>query len=338
MKEKQKKPKVKPKHIPETVLIVDADVIAFRSAAAAETRSVDVTHEPSGRTKRFSNRTEFKDLLKKKGTIDKLPEYTFKDIQETQGSSTACNIAANILEKIKQKIEPDRIELYVGGKDNFRNLLPLPSKYKGNREDNLLPVHLKEVKRFLVQKSAEIVNGIEVDDMVNIRAYEELSKGNIPIVCTNDKDQNQAEGVLVYNWTLEDAEVKKIPEIGSLELIKGKCKGSGLKFFAFQLLNGDPVDNFKPCEIAGVKFADTSAYNILKDLNTKEEILEAVVQKYKEWYPEIVTYTTWEGFEISTNWQGILELYWQCAYMHRKINDRTTWEEFFKERGWSEKD
>lgn len=317
------------------VALVDADVVAFRAAAATEKREVQVLHKPSGKVKTFDTRTEFKERLIEKGTLDQLEDYTFTDTQTPTIFKITQNTVDSLVNKIREALEPDTLELYVGGKGNFRDNLPLPSKYKGNRDTMLRPLNLKETKRYLYKKlGAEVVNGIEVDDMVSIRAYEELAKGNTPVICTNDKDTNQAEGVYVYDWTTEGSSPILIPELGYVKLTKNNVvKGEGLKFFASQLILGDASDGYKPTEASTARFGAKSAFKLLDPLVDSKNVLEAVIELYKGWYPDIVTYKTWDDKEITTDWEGMLDIYYGCAYMLRSRNDKTTWKEFFKERG-----
>lgn len=322
----------------DTVLLIDGDTVAFRAAAITEERKVKVIHQPSGKSKVFKTRTEFKeDLQKRKGNLDLLDNYSFEDFQIAEPKQNAFHIARSIVSKLFQSIEPDAMEIYIGGEDNFREKLPLPSKYKGSREDSIRPINLTEVKDYITRKfDAKSPVGIEADDAINIRAYEELAKGNDVIIASNDKDTLQSEGVKFFDYTKEKPEIILVPEIGEIHKHKTVCKGSGLKFFAYQLLCGDVVDNYKPTEICKARFGVTAAVKLLEPLKTKEEILDAVVQQYKKWYPDIVTYTTWDGYEITTNWQGILDIYFQAAYMKRSWDDPSDWKKFFKERGWNE--
>lgn len=51
----------------KTVLVLDGDSIAYRCSAAAERRVITVTHEPTGKSKEFKHRTEFKKSMSEKG-------------------------------------------------------------------------------------------------------------------------------------------------------------------------------------------------------------------------------------------------------------------------------
>lgn len=318
-----------------TILLIDGDIIAYRIAAASEKRSVKVIHK-SGQSKEFSNRTEFRDLLKSKGTPGREIEYQFEDIQTVQPIEYCYHSINVTMRKLENATFADKIELYISGKDdNFRLNLPLPTRYKSNRDGMLRPVHLVSAKNYLLNNYEGIrAKKIEADDILNIRAYEELAKGNIPIIATNDKDTFQSEGVFMFDWTVENPLWIEIPVIGDLQKIGPTIKGAGLKFFAFQLLAGDKSDGYKPCELAGVRYGDTSAYKDLKDLNFQDEILNKVIEKYKEWYPEPFTYKDWSGkTHENVTWQDMLSLYFKCAYMKRTWTDPSDWKQFFAERG-----
>lgn len=122
MKEKQK-----------TILLVDGDTLAFRSAAAAESRTVMVEHIPSGRQKIFKTRTAFKSHLKenKPNFVYKEEDYKFTDIQTEEELSHALHSIKNTLNKMKKLTEADETRIFVGGPANFRLDLPFPEVYKG---------------------------------------------------------------------------------------------------------------------------------------------------------------------------------------------------------------
>lgn len=323
----------------ETVVLVDGDVLAFRAAAGNEERSIEVLHTPTGKTKTFTNRRNLKARLKEKfpeNWADKLKDYEISDVQTASDISFCCYTIKQRLKKLKEVFDADRVELYLDGGNNFREKLPLPKKYKGNRSNSIRPVHLEAVKEYMRKvQHAVSVDGVETDDVVNIRAYQELRKGNRAIIASNDKDTLQSEGIIFYDYTKDSPSAFLIPEIGEVHKEGSEIKGCGLKFFAFQLLFGDPVDNYSPTDICGVRYGKTSAFKDLVNLTTKEEILTKVTDKYKEWYPDAVTYTSWSGSSITADWEGILDLYFKCAYMQREWDDQTTWKEFFTTRGWT---
>ena len=319
--------------------LVDGDIIAFRAAAANEKRSVLVKHLPTGKEKAFDTRTDFRKMLKgKKGDNwkDYEQDYFFTDVQEAADVSHALATIRNQLDKLKSSTGASRQEIFVGGSENFRSTLPLPTQYKGSRGDFLRPVHLIEAKHYLEHtKKAEISVGIEADDLLSIRGYEILKEGHEPVICSLDKDTYQGSGLSIYNWTDQMPEVFKVPDTGYLvDLGKQGIKGCGFKFLCFQLIWADPVDNYKATEVAGIRYGAKSAFKDLNSLTTNAELCNKVVEKFKLWYPGDVQYTSWSGAAIKTDWKGMLDLYYKCVYMLREHNDKITWEEFFLEKGW----
>lgn len=319
----------------ETVLLVDGDILAYRAAAASEKRTVLIKHLPSGKEKVFKNRTEFKDSMKAKEKEYKLEEYEFTDVQEPEDISYCLYSIKARLGHLKEETKADRVEVYVGGLDNFRNGLPLPSKYK-DRPVEGRPIHLAEAKNYLVQYHSSIKSWeVEADDVLSIRGYEELNKGNKVIIGTQDKDTLQGEGFCIYDWTVEKPMIHQLPKdpLGYLEDTGKKVIGSGLKFLALQLLVGDPVDTYKPSELAKVKYGPKSAYKLLAELPDTQSVCAAVVNQYKKWYPEAITYQTWQGNLVEkATWQDILDMYFKCCWMKRTWEDQSDWQKEFKDR------
>jgi hypothetical protein len=99
-------------------------------------------------------------------------------------------------------------------------------------------------------------------------------------------------------------------------------KGKGRAFLYYQIVFGDPVDAYKPCELAKAKFGEIGAYELLKGATNDKEALEAIVRQYKVWYPEPVTYRCWKGELHTKNWLEIMQMYADCAFMRRYEGDR----------------
>lgn len=90
-----------------------------------------------------------------------------------------------------------------------------------------------------------------------------------------------------------------------------------------QIVNGDAADNYKPSALTKARFGDVACYKLLAGCKTDVEALTAVVEQYKAWYPSPVTYTSWDGKEMTKDWLGIAEEMWQLAYMKRWVGDDT---------------
>jgi len=316
------------------VAIIDGDTLSYRSAAASEERTVVVKHLRTGREKEFKNRTEFKEFLKSKGFEYVESDYTISDKQVADPEEYCYHSVKIQVDKIVKAVDAELVEVYVGGEGNFREKLELPHKYKGHRSDTIRPLLLDKTKFYVLNKyTGGLVTGYEADDHLHIRGYELLNSGHDPILCSQDKDARQAVNLKLYNWTLDNAKIESIPVFGELryDSIKKKIVGEGLKWLCFQVVLGDSTDNYRPTDLCNAKFGQQSAFKLLKDTKTVDELFSAVEKQYQKWYPRPVTYTTWDGNTVTKDWKGLLDMYFSCAYMLREVNDQTTFDSLWKE-------
>lgn len=302
----------------KTILIIDGDILAFRCSAANETRSIKVTHKVTGQQTTHAHRTAFREHIR--GSFEE-SEFDIDDLQTCEDLSHAYHAINTCIDAWMTKCEADEYEIYISGKGNFRDSLPLPSKYKGTRSGNTKPLQLQECRDYLVKKhKAQPVDSMEADDKLAHRAYEGFKEGTRNIVISLDKDSYGVESWL-YNWTKMN-QPERIKGLGEIELdSEKKLRGKGRKWFYAQWAMGDPVDAFKPSEIAGKKFGDVGCYNLLKDCTTDKECVQAVYDQYCKWYPEPVTYAAWDGTEHTKNVIEIMDMYAACAHMKRFPDD-----------------
>lgn len=307
-----------------TIAVLDADIIAFRCAAANEKRSIKATHKTTGQEIVCPHRTALKEQIKDAFTID---EFDIEDVQTAEHVSHAYHAINTTVEALKKSCQADKVEIYISGEDNFRDSLPLPKKYKGSRDKiSIKPLQLTDCRDYLVnKKDAVIVHGKEVDDILAQRCYEGLkSKGkHKTIACTIDGDQQGVEGWM-YNWT-KMFKPKLVKGLGDIFLTKENkdFDGYGRKFFYAQWVLGDSVDDFKPCEIAKKKFGVVSMFNLLNDCKTDKECVQAVYDQYRKWYPDEYTeYVDWTGTKQKKTVIEIMEMYAACAHMLRFDGDK----------------
>lgn len=164
-------------------------------------------------------------------------------------------------------------------KSNYRFEAATIQPYKGNRKSSSKPKLYKELRQVLQEDWGAIeVSDQEADDEMSIRAS--LDPQNTLIV-SKDKDLRMAPG---WHWEMDTSKPPYFTEdIGVLLLYRqpagrSKCFGTGIKWFYFQTLVGDRVDN-----IPGVKgWGDVKAYNALKSIYTKEDLEEAVLDIYQK--------------------------------------------------------
>ena len=317
------------------LLIVDGDLIAYRHAAAAETRSIIAKHLKSGREKEFATRTELKKFLADKNIEYDESAYNITDHQHPVDISFAISTVNKSIEKLQESTWTDDVEIYIGGGKTFRHDLALPTPYKDNRQDMIKPVHLSAVRNHLKRKyRAKVVEGgLEVDDVITIRAYEALYSGREAILASVDKDSYQCQGIHLFNWLAEDPKIELIDDVGDLRKDKASVKGTGLKFLAFQVLAGDTADTYKGYELSNLKYGPAKAMKALIDASTEKEIMQIMFAEFKRLYPEDFEYTDCHGKEQSGNWLSMLSMYWKCAYMKRSWNDPSDVYDFMQERG-----
>jgi hypothetical protein len=320
----------------KTILLVDGDLLAYQSAAIAEERSIEVTHAPTGIKKSFKNRTEFKDAMKVRGK-EISDAYSVQDIQEAP-SPALCNKTIKArLDNWKRETNADSVEIWVGGKDNFRDSLPLPKKYKGQRTDTIRPLLLQDAKSYLTRAhAARSDDGHETDDALIYRSREELAKGNKPVVASIDKDNMGNPGIYVYNFGEDNAKVEQVPQLGSLWMKGTTVKGNGLKFLAYQWQTSDPADFYCAYDLSSYKFGPKTSMNLLEPCKTEKELFETVVQTFKNFYPEPFEYTTWDGTIRQSDYKDMMSIYFKCCRMKQTKDDPLDYKAFLNSYGVSD--
>lgn len=316
------------------ITIFDGDSLCYRASAILDHRSILAEHLPSGRTKVFKNKTELKEAVIAKGLEFNPLDYLITEQQEPEPLANVCQILKNQINKINSNLFADESIICLSGKKNLRDRLPLPSKYKGQRDSLIRPVHLRESKAYLWKKyHALLANDREADDDLIIKGYEYLAKGYTPILISQDKDAFSASGLTLYDFTEDNPKAELVPDFGSLWDTGKKITGRGFIWLMFQMLSGDTADNWKPSEIAKVKYGEKSAYKLLKDCTNHAEALEKVIQQYKTWYPAVIKYTDWVGKDHVANYKEIFQLYFSCSRMMQHENDKLNAEEFCSNYG-----
>lgn len=312
------------------ILILDLDTPVYSAAAAIERRSVLVTHIPTEKQKEFKTRTEFKERLKEKGISDRLHEYSFEDIQRPEPLENGCHILKSMINRIEASVQAEETQFFISGKNNFRDYLELPTRYKSGRSEMIRPVLLKDIKSFAINKyKAELCDGEEPDDRIIHRSYELKSKGHIPIIASIDKDSLAYSGLLLFNQDKPERGILEIPQLGSLWLdSKNKVKGNGFLWYCHQMLIGDATDSYKPTELCGVSFGEKSSFKLLKDCKTEAEAMSCVLKQYEKWYNSPVTYIAWDGKEYTKSWFDIAQLYHKAVRMKETKNDPLDLAEF----------
>lgn len=325
-------------------LILDADSIAYKAAAANEAKSIIVKSKATGEEEVFDNRTKWRATL---GADAQEEDYEITDHQEPRHIQYAQTLVRDMIRGYKNRAGIQNAEIYISGEGNFRDDIPLPArhivtfgkyagtasiggKYKSNRDDNIRPVQLKALRAWMIEELGAIpVNGMEVDDMSSIRAYAGAKAKKKIVQVTEDKDALGCTGWLQN--PAKDKEPRYISGFGELHREGKGVKGTGRLWFYYQALYGDSVDGYHGVDLAKIKadkegwqlqFGEVAAYNILKDAKDDKQALKWLYDAYLSWYPEPVTYIAHDGKEYTKDACDILQMYIDCAHMRRWEDDR----------------
>lgn len=318
------------------VLVIDGDVIAYKAAAANETRSITATHNETKAVTEWDNRTAFRDFLKENKLVE--ADYTIADVQDPRHVSYGISLVNQMIKRICQCGRIDKYEILLSGSDNFRDLIPLPKRYKSGRDDNIRPLQLRAIRQHLIDEhGAIVINGEEADDAIAQRmwqGYKAYKKRGDPRVvgATVDKDAYGTMGFLL-NWDKMTAPIY-ISGLGELHWEGKKIKGTGRKWFYAQATMGDPVDYYRPADLCpGAKFGDAACFKLYDKCTTDQECWRAMYDQYKKWYPSPVTYTAHDGQEYVKDAVEIMQMYVDCAHMRRWPDDRIDCEATLRKLG-----
>lgn len=326
-----------------TRLLFDYDPILYECGSVGETRTVKVVHRASGDEYEFPNRTAFYGHWKKKAggylaewnagrTTPRLAdEFDYFDIQTPEPIANCLHTMKRVITGLKEAVDASSYYGYSGKGTTFRETISTVLKYKGNREGMLRPIHLDDLKEYLVKHhNCKIIEGIEADDACTIdlnAAYQLWKKTKDDkdklILAYVDKDYLQCAG-FIYNTNLQDG-IDEHEGFGYLNINeKGSVKGRGRMWLYQQVLNGDDSDNYFANSASTMKWAEKSAYALLKDCKNDKEAFQAIVTGYKTLYPTPKKITGWRGDEIEIDWLYMLNENFNLAKMMRTYDEQPT--------------
>lgn len=191
----------------------------------------------------------------------------------------AADLLDNKIGNILATVGATEHQIYLTGKDNFRHNIATIKPYKGNRQQEK-PFHYYNLRAYMQGKwNAIIVDGKEADDAMAIEQWKDyiLAEGNpfyepATIIASRDKDLKQVPG-LHYSWELGNQ-----PSFGP----KFISEAEGMRFFYYQCLVGDVVDNIQGLPKCG----PVKANKILSDTLDTLELFKAVREAYRGFYED----------------------------------------------------
>lgn len=291
-------------------LLIDGDLIAFKIAASLETRSVQY------KGKVFANVTKCKEWLSLKDEpffIDELQRHVEYNEDELSELPERLNKRSEWWDK--RFGHPKKI-VVLGEGESFRTRLCKMNNYKGSRATQQRPVLLSKVRGIIANHfdSVLVNDGREGDDaLVQIALRDRVGS----IILSDDKD---FFGCPTLNARVEGGLVVNGKQLGELDRQPSGVKGYGRKFFYFQLLYGDPVDEYRPFKHSKhlKLYGDVGVYKDLSPIKTDRECIDFVVEKYQKAYPEPITLPCGTIY----TWRDALQEILHCAYMLRHEDDK----------------
>lgn len=301
-------------------LILDADFISFAAACAFQTTYILASHTAIADPIKLPNKTSLwgGHKLKNGGFIAEYNELNFCDLKPADFSYTEhqeplpLDLAKRSvdlrIEALLKETGADSYKGFVGRGQVFRVEMSTLLRYKGTRMEKARPIHLTDLKQYLVDKhNCTWVENLESDDAVSIAglaAYqkwkvsgEESDKG---IMVFEDRDLTQVEG---WQYHVGQSVVPEL-RVGYGRIwrdAKGKVRGWGRLHLYWQLMRTEKSDNFSASCFSDVKWGDVKAFSLLSECKNDTEALAALLDGFKTLYPEPKTVVGWRGRDTDGN-------------------------------------
>lgn len=273
--------------------LIDADVLVYELASCGEYEEQDeVTGEPVKHIRDFEFVKELTEDRIRGICLD--VEATRPPILFFTGSSYRLSLLNR--DRVADGLPPIQLS------PSIRMDVATVKPYKGTRVEQK-PYHFNNLTAYLFANyDHRVSNGLEADDLLAI----EQSGRNDTIICTRDKDLRMVPG-WHFGWEC-GAQPSFGPELvdarGWLRIDdKGKVRGVGLKFFFYQMLVGDTVDNIPGCP----KIGPVNALKLLDPCTTKAEHEAVIKAAYQKAYPD--------------NWEDMLIEQSKLLWMVRELNE-----------------
>lgn len=348
-----------------THAFIDADPIAYAGAFICEkTEYYWVRRDEEGgiiaRSENYKSTKEASDFF---NFMDMQDDFCREDwerekevvILSKDEAKKACDTVINDYVKTAKKLSknPDiklRGFLTPTGEDKIKDIEGLENRYQGNRDPNAKPKLLGFCRKYIQDQCSWIemcAPGFEADTHV-VALSEKM--GERGVILSIDKDLKQCENTHYIDMNV-NASIRTIEfatEVGRLYEFfdpRGKktIKGDGFKWLCHQAIVGDPADGYKGLDGVG----QVKSYDTMKDLETKEECMQAVLNIYetklkkgmvsKEFkqladvippIPGTIQYRSWDGAYNKLSPKEIMSQHFFLAYQERGPKDEFNIEEY----------
>lgn len=240
------------------IVLVDGDPIVYRVGFAGQHRIVHaiVDGDPPERY-RFEGKTDRNRWLAENPGREIVAEDEEIEVEPLSFVLHSVKQCMGVLEALGET------RVFLTGSGNFR--LKLAPSYKANRDPNNRPVRYQEIRDYLTDRGALIIDGREADDEISIRAADLRRRRQPYIVATIDKDLDQVPGEhydymrhVRYRVSEEDAQ----------------------KWLWVQILAGDATDGVPGCWKIGQTRATELVDRLYLGKAPQRDIWRAILNEY----------------------------------------------------------
>lgn len=205
--------------------------------------------------------------------------------------SHALGNAKQMIQDAVKEFDKDSARFFLTGAGNYREQIATLAPYKGNRT-NRKPKYYSQLRSYLVhQWGAEVVEGMEADDMVSILQYARKDKGTV--IVSIDKDLSNTPG---YHYNPRKQDFRYITKAEA-----------DLNFWK-QVATGDRTDNILGLHRVGDKTVQKALAECGGDV---ERFKEWVQRMYDKQYRDEGPHALWENATLLwmqrrpwVNWDG----------------------------------
>lgn len=274
------------------MLYFDADTLVYRAGFAVQKKHylLEQNHIDTPFI-HFNGKKELNAHVKE----NPIYEYTIWEREELKSLDECIELVdsmvAAVINECAEKTETKQsIKMYLSGPGNFREVVAVTKKYKGNRDNAQKPVYYDDIRNHLIKVyGAMVVSGLEADDAVSVD-YTAGKDEEDAILVSADKDLDQIAGKH-YDW------VKK-------EFYEISTKEAKTRFY-IQLIAGDSVDNIPGIPGMGEK----KAAKALQECKSPEDMATTAIALYKEAYKD--------------TWKDVIKEQARLVYILRQEEDST---------------
>ncbi len=274
-------------------VLVDGDIVLYRCGFAAE--HTDYLLIVGDMKYKFDGKRSMNQWLKDHS--ETVTEYSWSTELRIEPLNFVLGTTKRMIANIKKGCDADVVEIYLSDKKNFRHDLATIAKYKGNRDKKRAPLHIKDIREYMINvHGAKVWANHEADDVLAVRQLKLTAEGKDTVIASIDKDLLQIPGKH-YDF-VKDTKIMVTDD-------------TALRKKLHQMLTGDKTDNIPGIYLVG----PIKAAKLLADCKTETEMRDVIYtawdayllsdKKPPEWLVDYdgmncVIYTDWHGNEIET--------------------------------------